>query len=266
MPTRIAVHGAAGRMGCRVVALAAKDADFQVVAAIEAPAHPNFGQDAGQVAGIGPLGVAIGDQLPDEVDAVIDFSVPAAAAELATRCAERRLPLVVATTGMDEQQAAQIRSAAQQIPIVWAPNMSLAVNLAMKLAQVAARSLRDHPEGVDVEIIEWHHRFKQDAPSGTALRFGQLIGEAMGQTRQRHGREGLVGERPRDEIGYHAVRAGDNPGEHTILFGLLGESLELAVRATSRDCYARGALAAARYVVAQPPGLYNMFHVLGLDA
>ena len=115
-----------------------------------------------------------------------------------------------------------------------------------------------------MEIIERHHRFKKDAPSGTALRFGQLIADAMGLSRQVHGREGQVGQRPHDELGYHAVRVGDNPGEHTIIFGMLGESLELTVRATNRDCYAVGALQAAKFVVRQPPGIYSMFDVLGL--
>jgi 4-hydroxy-tetrahydrodipicolinate reductase len=142
--------------------------------------------------------------------------------------------------------------------------MSLAVNLAMKLAETAARSLKDHPTGADVEIIERHHRYKEDAPSGTALRFGQIVADVMDQTRHTHGREGRPGQRPRNEIGYHAVRAGDNPGEHTIVFGMLGETLELRVAATSRDCYAQGALVAAEWLVGKKPGLYGMNDVLGL--
>jgi 4-hydroxy-tetrahydrodipicolinate reductase len=142
--------------------------------------------------------------------------------------------------------------------------MSLAVNLSMKLATIAAAALMDCPGGADVEIVERHHRFKKDAPSGTALRFGELIADAMGQRQARHGRAGQVGERPHDEIGYHAVRVGDNPGEHTIIFGMLGETIELTVRASNRDCYAVGALAAAKYVVGKPPGVYTMLDVLGL--
>src|SRR5690606_23927887 len=137
-------------------------------------------------------------------------------------------------------------------------------NLAMKLCQTAGAALKGHSGGVDVEVIERHHRFKEDAPSGTALRFGQLIAGAMGQTRHVHGREGRPGQRPRDEIGYHALRVGDNPGEHTIVFGLLGETLEITVRATNRDCYAIGALTAAKWLAKQPPGLYSMNDVLGL--
>jgi 4-hydroxy-tetrahydrodipicolinate reductase len=142
--------------------------------------------------------------------------------------------------------------------------MSMTVNLAMKLVEQAGKVLNDASGGVDVEIIERHHRMKEDSPSGTALKFGEIIAAAMGQTVHRHGRHGQVGKRPPGEIGYHAVRAGDNPGEHTIIFGLLGETLEVSVKASSRDCYALGALAAAKFITRQPAGLYSMFDVLGL--
>lgn len=265
MTTRIAIHGAAGRMGRRLVALTSEDSELELVAALERGGHPELGQDAGLVAGIGPLGVALSQQLPDQVDAVLDFSVPAGAEAITSTCRRRRIPLVLATTGLSDSQQEAVRDAAAVIPIVRAPNMSLAVNLTMKLAEVAAAALKDHPSGADVEIIERHHRFKQDAPSGTALRFGEIISNLMGQSRQAHGRKGAAGKRPHDEIGFHAVRAGDNPGEHTIVFGLLGETVELTVRATSRDCYALGALAAAKFVAGQEPGLYTMYDVLGLQ-
>ncbi len=161
-------------------------------------------------------------------------------------------------------RADQIHEAAKTIPLLFAPSMSLAVNLVMKLTDLAGRALKDMPSGVDVEIIERHHRYKEDAPSGTALKFGQIVAEAMGQTEHQHGREGRPGQRPRNEIGYHALRVGDNPGEHTIVFGMLGETIELTVRASSRDCYAHGALTAAKFIAQQEPGLYNMNHVLGL--
>jgi 4-hydroxy-tetrahydrodipicolinate reductase len=157
-----------------------------------------------------------------------------------------------------------IRQSASKIPIVWAPSMSTAVNLLMKLTEVAGKSLRNLPSGVDVEIIERHHRFKEDAPSGTALRFGKIVADAMGQSSHIHGRSGRPGQRPRNEIGYHALRTGDNPGEHTIVFGMLGETIELTVAASNRDCYAQGALLAADWVVDKPPGLYGMNDVLGL--
>ena len=141
--------------------------------------------------------------------------------------------------------------------------MSLAVNLAMKLSEDAAKALKDHPSGADVEIIERHHRFKEDAPSGTALKFGEIIAGVMGQKDVAHGRSGRPGQRPHSEIGYHALRTGDNPGEHTIVFGLLGETLEITVKATNRDCYAHGALAAAKFLAGKPAGLYTMKDVLG---
>jgi 4-hydroxy-tetrahydrodipicolinate reductase len=251
-------------MGQRLVALAAADARFTIAAAIEHAGHKQLGADAGTVAGIGPIDVPLVDKLTGPLDVVVDFSVPQATAAIVAACAEQRLPLVVATTGLDAQQQAAIRQAGERIPLLYAPSMSLAVNLAMKLAQVAAAALADHPTGADVEIIERHHRFKEDAPSGTALRFGQLIAEVMGQAEHRHGRSGRPGQRPHGEIGYHALRTGDNPGEHTIVFGLLGETLEITVRATNRDCYAHGALAAAAFLAAQPPGLYDMRSVLGV--
>jgi len=264
MKTRIAVNGAAGRMGQRLVALGSADSELELGAALEHQDHPQLGSDAGTVAGVGELGIVLSAILAADVDVVIDFSVPAAAESVTQICLERSLPLVLATTGLSENQQNQVREAAGTIPVVWAPNMSQAVNLTMKLATVAAAALKHNPQGADVEIIERHHRFKEDAPSGTALRFGELIAEVMGQDVHQHGRAGLTGQRPRNEIGYHALRVGDNPGEHTIVFGLLGETLELTVRATNRDSYALGALAAAKFVADKSPGLYNMYDVLGL--
>jgi 4-hydroxy-tetrahydrodipicolinate reductase len=271
-PLRIAINGAAGRMGQRLVALAAADPALSVAAAIEFAGHPSLGQDAGTLAGVQGLGVMLDSSLAAAVDrggrtpidVAIDFSTPAGTAAIVPACVERGIPLVVATTGLDAAQRELVRTAAGQIAVLSSPSMSLAVNLAMKLAEVAANALKDHPSGVDVEIIERHHRFKEDSPSGTALRFGEIIAGVMGQTTARHGREGRPGRRPPHEIGYHAVRVGDNPGEHTILFGLVGETLELTVRATSRDCYAHGALAAAKFLAGKPPGLYTIGDVLGL--
>lgn len=262
---RLVIHGAAGRMGRRLVALGSQDSDLQVVGAIDHAEHPDQGKDAGTLAGVGEIAVPLSASLDFQADTVIDFSLPAPAMAACRACLRHKTPLVIATTGMTEEQKAEISEAAQEIPLVWAPNMSLAVNLLMKLATTAGATLRDVPGGADVEIIERHHRFKEDAPSGTALRFGELIAEAMGQTKHQHGREGQTGQRPHDEIGYHALRSGDNPGEHTIVFGLLGETIELTVRATNRDCYALGALMAAKFVANQGPGLYSMYDVLGLD-
>ena len=261
---KLAIHGAAGRMGQRVTALAAKDSRFDIVAALESANHPLLGKDAGLVAGIGELGVPLGVVGESDADVVIDFSVPDAAVAVVAHCLEYSRPLVLATTGLDGDQQAYVAKAAKKIPIVWSPSMSTAVNVAMKLTAIAAKALRDLPTGVDVEIIECHHRFKEDAPSGTALKFGKIVADAMDITEHTHGRSGRPGARPRNEIGYHAVRAGDNPGEHTILFGMLGETLELRVAASNRDCYAQGALLAAAWLVGKPPGLYGMSDVLGL--
>jgi len=262
-PVRIAIHGAAGRMGQRLVALAKADPELTVAAAVDAQSHPRLGDDAGLVAGIGAIGVPLRARIDAPVDVAIDFSVPKATEAITSWCVENRVPLVVATTGLDDAQIAGLRAAAERIPLVWSPSMSLAVNLTMNLAEMAGRALCD--KNADVEILERHHRFKEDAPSGTALKFGQIIARAMGQTRHCHGREGRPGPRPHDEIGYHAIRVGDNPGEHTIVFAMLGETIELTVRATSRDCYALGALVAAKFLVGRAPGLYGMNHVLGLS-
>jgi 4-hydroxy-tetrahydrodipicolinate reductase len=261
-PLRIAVNGAAGRMGQRLVVLCSVDRDLTLAAAIDAPGHPRLGEDAGMMAGVGALGVPLADRIDRPVDVVIDFSVPAAAEKILEVCRQKKIPLVLATTGLDDAQLQKARGAAGEIPVLWSPNMSLAVNLTMKLAEEAAKALKD--KDADVEILERHHRFKEDAPSGTALKFGEIIAGVMGQTEHRHGREGRPGKRPHQEIGYHAIRVGDNPGEHTIVFALLGESIELTVRATNRDCYALGALAGAKFLAGKPPGLYGMKDVLGL--
>jgi 4-hydroxy-tetrahydrodipicolinate reductase len=261
---KLAIHGAAGRMGQRVTALAVKDPQFQIVAALESADHPLLGKDAGLIAGVGEIGVPLGVVGESNADVVIDFSVPDAAVAVIAHCVGASRPLVVATTGLDGEQQAYLKKAAQKIPIVWSPSMSTAVNVAMKLTDIAARALKDLPTGVDVEIVECHHRFKEDSPSGTALKFGKIAAEAMDITEHTHGRSGRPGARPRNEIGYHAVRAGDNPGEHTIIFGMLGETLELRVAASNRDCYAQGALLAAQWLVGKRPGLYGMSDVLGL--
>jgi 4-hydroxy-tetrahydrodipicolinate reductase len=195
---------------------------------------------------------------------VIDFSVPDACEWVTELCTRQKIPLVVATTGLNPHQKELVSNAAEVVPVVWSPSMSMTVNLAMKLCSIAGGTLKHAPSGCDVEIIERHHRYKEDSPSGTALKFGEIIAGVMGQPTHRHGREGQVGQRPASEIGYHAVRVGDNPGEHTIVFGLLGETLEITVRASNRDCYAQGALQAAKFVVKQKPGLYSMYDVLGL--
>lgn len=263
-PIAVAIHGAAGRMGQRLIALGSSDPDVAICAALERTGHQQLGEDAGLLAGVGTLNVKLADSLTTRPDVVIDFSTPEGAQSISQRCQDQQIPLVMATTGLSPDQQQMLRQVAQSTAVVWSPNMSLAVNLVMKLAAMSARALSRHGAEVDVEIIERHHRFKEDAPSGTALRLGEMIAEQMGQTRHVHGRHGRPGRRSPDEIGYHALRVADNPGEHTVVFGMLGEAIELTVRASSRDSYAAGALAAAKFVAGKPPGLYSMFDVLNL--
>jgi 4-hydroxy-tetrahydrodipicolinate reductase len=255
-------------MGCRVVACAADPAapggPWRLVGAIDRAGHPRSGADAGVVAGLPAAGVPLTADWDGPADVVIDFSLPEAVLFIVERCVHRRMPLVVATTGLTAVEHAAIAAAAGTIPILQSPSMSLAVNIAMDLVGRAGTLLARTGGRTDVEIIECHHRHKEDAPSGTALKFGAIVQDAMGQSRTAHGREGRPGGRPADEIGYHAVRAGDNPGEHTILFGMEGESFAVNVRATSRDCYAHGALAAAAFLLGKPAGLYSMRDVLGI--
>jgi 4-hydroxy-tetrahydrodipicolinate reductase len=260
---RVGVNGAAGRMGQRIVALTHADASLEVAAALEWSGCPLLGRDAGEVAGIGPIGVEIESDVGSAPDVIIDFSTPAGFDSAVAMCRERKIALVAATTGLSDEQRDAIVQTAEVVPVVLAPNMSLAVNLTMKLVREAARAVKNLPDGVDVEVIERHHRFKEDAPSGTALRFGEIVAEEMGQTEHVHGREGRPGQRPRNEIGYHALRTGDNVGEHTIVFGMMGETIDLTVRGHTRDSYAYGALAAAKWIVNQKPGRYGMEDVLG---
>ncbi len=261
---RIGVNGAAGRMGRRITALTHADPDLEVAAALEYAESPHLGEDAGELAGIGKIGVPVTTELGERVDAIIDFSLPAGLVAIAQVCGDRSIPLVAATTGLTAEQREKVMSIAHTTPLLLAPNMSVAVNLTMKLAREAARVLKDVPSGVDVEIIERHHRFKEDAPSGTALKFGEIIADEMGQTEHVHGRHGHPGVRPQSEIGYHALRTGDNVGEHTIVFGMLGETIDLTVRGQTRDSYGYGALIAAKFLVQQQPGNYTIEDALGL--
>jgi 4-hydroxy-tetrahydrodipicolinate reductase len=263
MKTTLAINGACGRMGQRLVHLATRDPELVVGAALEYSQSPSIGKDIGEVCGLGPLGVAVRSDLAlkDHVDVVIDFSTPEGTQSALKICRERKLPVVIATTGHTAEEKAEIAAAAHHIAVLMAPNMSLAVNVLFALTQQAARLLAG--KDFDVEVIERHHRFKKDAPSGTALHFARIVQEAMGGD-LRHGREGLTGERPRQEIGMHALRVGDNVGEHTIVFSTIGETLELVHKGHNRDSYARGALLAAKFLAGKPAGQYTMQDVLGL--
>jgi 4-hydroxy-tetrahydrodipicolinate reductase len=264
MKKHIAVNGACGRMGQRIVALAKEDPQLAVSAALDAPKHPHQGRDAGELAGVGPIGVMVMSGLPLDfrIDCVVDFSTPEGTMNVLPLCVSRKIPIVIATTGHSAEQRREIESAAHETAVLYSPNFSLAVNVLFKLVREAAAALKG--KGFDVEIIERHHRFKTDSPSGTAMQFAKIVQEAMSLSAVRHGREGVIGERPANEIGVHAVRSGDNTGEHTIIFGALGETLELVHKSTSRDSYARGALAAAKFLASRPAGRYTMNDVLGL--
>jgi 4-hydroxy-tetrahydrodipicolinate reductase len=265
MKITIGINGACGRMGTRIAQLAQEDPGLCIGAALESAEHAWSGRPYGDVAGSGiGAGLTVSADLPLEtrLDVLIDFSTPAGTMKILPTCVDRRIPLLVATTGHSSQQRTEIEAAAHLTAILFAPNTSLAVNVLMKLAREAGLALRD--KGFDVEILERHHRFKKDSPSGTALHFAHIIRDAMGQTNLRHGREGNIGERPASEIGIHAIRAGDNVGEHTLIFSSLGETIELTHRAHSRDCYARGALQAAKFLADRPAGRYTMNDVLGL--
>ncbi len=263
----LVVAGAAGRMGSRIVALARETPDVRVVAAVEHPSHTALGRDAGDVAGVGHLGVALAaDAAPlltrDRV--LVEFSVPEATLEHLRLVAAGGARAVIGTTGFSPAQREEIAALGRKAPIMMAPNMSVAVTLAFRLLPLMAKALGDD---YDVEITEIHHRFKKDAPSGAAVRMAEVVAEALGRDLAKvgvYGRQGLPGERTRQEIAVMSLRSGDVVGEHTVAFGTLGERLELTHRAHTRDTFARGALRAARWIRRQPPGLYDMADVLGL--
>ncbi len=263
---RLAIFGAAGRMGQAILRASNRTGNFTVVATLEVAGHPAIGRDPGIEAGIPALGIHLDTDLNaalDRADVAIDFSGPATAAAHATAAAQATRPLVLGSTGLAPEAAEQIRAAAKTIPIVWAPNMSLGVNLLFALVRRAARFLPSY----DIEIVETHHRRKQDAPSGTALRLAEAAAEGAGidsGSSVVHGRHGITGERAKGQIGMHALRAGDVFGDHTVLFATDGERLEFTHRASNRDCFANGAILAAKWVLGRKPALYDMLDVLGL--
>ena len=266
-PLAVVVCGAAGRMGRLLVALARDDARLRVTGATEAPGHAALGRDAGEVAGGGPLGVPIAAGLAPVCrrDAVVlDFTTPAATLAHARIAVERGAGLVVGTTGLDPTQDRELRALAASTRAVIAPNMSVGVTVLAELVATAARLL---DASFEAEIVELHHHAKKDAPSGTALALGRAVAGARQQEFERAAvlaRQGLVGARRPEEIGIVGLRAGDAVGDHTVVFGGLGERLELTHRAQSRECLARGALRAALWVASRPSGIYTMRDVLGL--
>jgi 4-hydroxy-tetrahydrodipicolinate reductase len=262
MKVGIGIHGCCGRTGRRIVDLAHADPQISLMAALDAPDHPLQGRDVGEIAGVGPLGLKVASELPlhTHLDVMLDFSTPKGTLAILPICLGRRIPLLVATTGHTPEQRAEIASAAHFIAVLHAPNASLGVNVLMQLVRDAAELLRDRD--FNVEILERHHRFKKEAPSGTAVHLAKIVQEAMGAAHLQHGRSGQHVERHSPEIGVHAVRVGENIGEHTVIFSTLGETLELTHRAHARDCYARGALMAAKFLANRPAGTYSMDDVL----
>jgi len=267
--TRVAVTGAAGRMGRTVIQAVHEAEDLALGAALERTGSSLLGADAGELAGVGASGVVLTDDLGtalEHFDVLIDFSVPQATLDHAATCLAQAKGMVIGTTGFDAGGLAAIRDMAQQIPILMAPNMSVGVNLTFALVELASRVLGD---SVDVEIVEAHHRHKIDAPSGTALRLGEMVARGLGHDLDElavYGRHGITGPRPMGSIGFASLRAGDIVGEHTVLFAGTGERLEITHRAESRMNFAQGALRAVRYLAGRGPGLYDMQDVLGFKA
>ena len=251
---RLVINGALGRMGRRIIALAREDDEIDIVGAVDLNGEMK-GRDIGLLAGVGALGITLDNNLGtviENADVVIDFTVADSMLETAEQCSNASVPLVSGTTGLSTGDREKFIRIVEGIPCVYAPNMSVGVNLLFKLVAETASILGDD---YDVEITEVHHRFKKDSPSGTARRIDK---EAV------HGRYGMTGERTRTEIGIHAVRAGDVVGEHTVTFGTIGERLELAHKAQSRDAFASGAIRAAKFACSARPGIYDMQDVLGL--
>lgn len=256
MMIKVAVCGACGRLGSTVCDLVAEQSDMTLAAGVEVKGHPRVGEET--------HGAIIVDDLEsvvDSVDVVVDFTNPDTAVNHARICASHGGRIVIGTTGLKDKETRVVGEAAEKIPAVLSPNMSVGVNLLFKLAGELGRVI---PEGFDVEISESHHRGKKDAPSGTAVKLANILTEARELSDVAHGREGMVGERPRSQLGMHAIRAGDIVGEHTILFAGDGERFEITHRAHSRRTFAAGTMLAIRYVAEAGPGLYDMMDVLGL--
>jgi 4-hydroxy-tetrahydrodipicolinate reductase len=261
---RYAIAGSAGRMGRMLIEAVLKSEDGVLTAALEHAGSPFIGKDAGELVGAA-CGVRITDALSSLAgcDVLIDFTRPDGTLEHLKACQQHKVGIIIGTTGFDAAGKAAIEAAAQNIPVVFAPNMAVGVNAVFKLLDVAARILN---EGYDIEVIEAHHRHKVDAPSGTALRMGEVVARAAGLSLDDavYGREGHTGERPASEIGFSTIRGGDIVGDHTVLFAGLGERIEITHKSASRMPYASGSLRAARYLRGKTSGLYDMQDVLGL--
>ncbi|WP_075879546.1 4-hydroxy-tetrahydrodipicolinate reductase [Vreelandella massiliensis] len=266
--TRIAIVGVAGRMGRTLVNAVEQDAGATLAGGVVEPGSSLAGADIGELAGVGKKGVVAVDSLEalgDDVEVLIDFTAPKVTLANLAFCAEHGKRIVIGTTGMSDAEIAELDGFRDRVPMVFAPNMSVGVNLTLKLLETAAKALGD--EGYDIEVIESHHRHKVDAPSGTALKMGEVVAESLGRNLKEHGvfeRVGQCGPRTDKEIGFATVRAGDIVGEHTVMFATEGERIEITHKASSRMTFAKGAVRAARWVADQESGRYDMQDVLGL--
>ncbi|MER3446314.1 MAG: 4-hydroxy-tetrahydrodipicolinate reductase [Candidatus Dadabacteria bacterium] len=264
---KTAITGVAGRMGGRILSLLREEEGIKIIGATERGGHPIIGKDAGVYAGGDQIGVLISDRIEEaafDADVIVDFTTPGATLVNAEYASKTGRAMVIGTTGFSEYEKKKLESLAKGFPCVISPNMSIGVNVMFEVARKLAQSLGD---GFDIEIIEAHHRFKADAPSGTALRLGEVVAEALGRDFRevaRFERYGWIGERKGDEIGIQTIRGGDIVGEHTLIFCGIGERLELTHRALNRDNFARGAIRALKWVVGKPSGIYTMKDVLGI--
>lgn len=266
---RVAVTGAAGRMGRTLIEAVNQAEGLQLTAAIVEPGSSLAGADAGELAGQGKLGVALSDSLEavlNDFDVLIDFTAPVVTMANLQTCCSAGKKMVIGTTGLNDEQKAQLEAAADKIAIMFASNMSVGVNLCFKLLEVAAKALGDDG-GYDIEIIEAHHRHKVDAPSGTALRMGEVVADALGRDLKEcavYGRKGQTGARPEKQIGFETIRAGDVVGDHTVLFATDGERIEITHKASNRMTFAKGAVRAAGWLKDRDTGLFDMQDVLNL--
>jgi 4-hydroxy-tetrahydrodipicolinate reductase len=268
MATKIAINGAAGRMGRCLIQAVEQTEGLELSAAIDRADSSLIGADAGEVAGVGKLGIAISsdiEQATKDSDIIIDFTLPEVTMALLPACVANQCRPVIGTTGFDAEQKQAIEDASKQVATILAPNMSVGVNLSLKLLDIAAWVLGDD---VDIEIVEAHHRHKVDAPSGTALRMGEVVADALGRDLKQcavYGREGRTGERDRNTIGFATVRAGDIVGDHTVMFAAEGERVEITHKASSRMTFAFGAMRASSWLMQKQNGLFDMQDVLGLS-
>jgi len=266
--TRVIIAGAAGRMGRRIGYMVNQNPELTVAAGFERTGSPEVGKDMGELGGYGNIGVSVVEGLAaaiDKGDVIIDFTFHEATMQIAREAAKHNRAMVIGTTGLTADNLAELKKLAANFPCVQAPNMAVGVNVLFKVAKKMAAILGD---AYDIEIVEAHHRMKKDAPSGTAIKLGEMVAEGVGRDLAKVGvfeRNGIIGERTNEEIGIQTIRGGDIVGEHTVYFAGIGERLELTHRAHNRDNFARGAALAAAWVAKQKNGLYTMFDVLGLQ-